>query len=675
MNSSQENRQLAAIMFTDVVGYSSLMHRDESAGLELLHEHRNIVRPILARFRGREIDTIGDGFVVKFNSTLDAVRCGLELQKTFAQRNVDSPFDRKIRLRIGIHVSDVIEGGADDKKGVYGDGVNIAARLHPFSPVGGICISGAVYEQIAGRLEATVTFLGTPKLKGIKARIRVYAVELKKPPFTIRVRRTFSRYRAATAAVTVSLCALMYLFAPSTPFQRAGLRVAVFPFDTVGFSESEGFISDGLLSGVITSLSRGGIHVLAKSSGAALKGTHKTPEEIGNELDIDRLITGTLNKNANNVKVTISVIDTQSRKVVWTEDFEKPESEILNLKNAIAESIMSRLRPARAPAAIESPQAPEVNKEAYLAYLKGQFLTSRRTKDGFTKATAEFERAIAIDPGFAPAYAELAIAASLEAWYGVKPPVEGLIKIINNASHALKLDPNLTEALLVMGEEKAYLEDKFAEAEDFYKKAIASNPKHAMSHQWYAEFLTYRARFKESYREADLAVELDPLNPITNLARGTMCYFNRDYDNAEKNYKRTLELDPAFMLGHYWMGRTYVEKKDYAKALKHLEKAVELSGREPMALAALAYALALTGATREAILIRTELEAASKTRYVSPYFMAKAELALGNSQNALKLLQRSVIEHGNQTVSANVDPELDRLRSNPGFSEIVSQLK
>jgi adenylate cyclase len=681
--SNSEGRQLAAIMFTDIVGYSTLMHKNENLGFELLHEHRAIVRDLLEKFRGLEIDTAGDGFVVKFTSVVDAVRCGVEIQNAFSARNQECPPERSIVLRIGIHVSDVLESRSNSRYGVYGDGVNIAARLQPLAPRGGICISSAVYENVRGRVDCPIAYMGTPKLKGIARPIKLYVIEVKPATFMSRIQRQSQIYKSKKFIVRAAFSTLMAILLTLTVLNqmhspdKANSRIAVLPFDTAGLVAGDEFIPEGLVSDLISSLSKDGVRVMAKDSVAALAKAHKSPHEIGTELAVDRMIVGGFTKVGGKYKVSMSLIDTVSQEVVWTEDFESSERDVLGLKNAITSSLSSRILPSRSLASVPSTDfagPSSEKKDAYIAYLRGQFQLSRRTKEGFRLATVEFEKSIQLDPAFAPAYAELAIASSLESWYGVKPPVEGAIKILKNANRALTLDPRLTEALLILAEEKIYLENDFVQAEDLYRKALASNPRHAMTHQWYAEFLAYSGRFRESFQEVDKALELDPLNPVIVSARGVMHYFAKEYDVAIESLEKSIDLDPNLMLNHYWLGRALLKQKKYPAAILSLTKAVDLSGREPMALAALAFAYSVSGETNKALALQKEINATMSTRYVSPYFLAKVEVGLGHPNEALKLLQRSVIEHGNQTVAAFVDPEFEGLRENPEFAKSLASI-
>lgn len=682
-----ESRQLAAVMFTDIVGYSVLTHKNEELSFQLLHEHRTLVRGILAEFRGREIGTTGDGFVVRFISAIDAVSCALAIQRRFSIRNAEVDVDRRIFLRIGVHIGDVLHSSESDEFGVFGDGVNIAARLQPLAPPGGICISSAVYEQIAGRVEGFIRPMGSPKLKGITRRIRLYSLEPEAPRRGVMLRRQIQQLFVQSRSWR-TVCGLLLIVGAILAFVshfafRGNLehRVAILPFDSAGFTEGDKFIPDGVVTEMIAELSRAGIHVLAKSSAITVKHRQMSPRQIGAELEIDRIVIGNLTKSRDAIKAQISIVDTRTQVVVASREIEFPATDVISLTKELIAVVADPLRDGSRQLASVSPNhgtlntEPMIRKEAYLAYLKGQFLASQRTKKDFQAAKEHLERSVKLDPSFAPAHAELAILSSLETYYGHRAPVEGAISILKFANQALALDPRSPEALLVLAEEKAFVEQRYSEAERLYRASIASNPRYAMAHQWYAEFLVYRGRIGEALRETDLSRDLDPLGLVAAVAKGAIRYFARDYDEAITQFRNALRMDPDFMLAHYWLGRTLLQKKEFAVAIEELKKAAEISRSAPMTLAALALAHAAQNDSQSVMSVVTDVERISRDHYVSPYFLFKLELARGRESEALRMLERAVGERSFQVISAGVDPELDLIRRKPGFAEALARLE
>ena len=704
---SHDSRRLAAIMFTDMVGYSTLTHSNEALTLELLKEHREIVRRFLSEHGGREIDTAGDGFALEFPNTLGAVRCAIAIQKTFAERNQACAPERRVFLRVGIHLGDIVEFSDGSKNNLYGDAMNIAARLQPLAPVGGICVSQAVYGQVKSRLDYGFRPMGPQRLKGIKSPVRVYSVELEASTGVGRFRALARKYAwrsaaAATALATafgVLLLAKGYLRGSSSDAAADTLRFAVMPFESSGLTPEEEFLPDGITAGMISALSQQGLHVLAKSSVTELRRELKSPREIGRELKIGQLVLGTVSRAAGaapgTVKVSVSLIDTATQEVLWTRELVEGMNEVFAIQTRLASDITQYLQTranvagpleasARSIASIAASLGASVGpqtskrapvKDAYTAYLKGQYFLGNRNADGYRKAIVEFELAIALDPKFADAYAALANSADLSFYYGLSSPVEAALKMSRYANQALTLDPSSAAALISLAEEKFYVEYDYIEAEALFLRALAANPNHSMAHHWYGHFLTYRRRFDEAKKQFDLSTELDPLNLSYGVGKGILPYFSGDMNQALASFGKVLELNDHFMLAHYWLGLAQTQKKSFPEAIASLTKAVELSERAPMQLSALAYAYAAAGKRADAEKLYAELVASATNNYVSPYYLATVQTALGNRGEALGLLKRTVAEFHSQTAFIPVDPQLLPLADEPAFKALVASLK
>jgi adenylate cyclase len=706
---STDSRRLAAIMFTDMVGYSALTHSNETLTLELLKEHREIVRGYIVQHGGREIDTAGDGFAIEFPNTLGAVQCAIEIQRSFARRNHSCEPERRVLLRVGIHLGDIVEFSdergnsfSDERKNnLFGDAMNIAARLQPLAPVGGICISQAVYGQIKSRIEAELRPMGPQKLKGIAAPVEVYSIELEPKSSASRVRTSAKKHgaRLTLAAGALATLAAAFLLGVGVLHRskvdegQAGdaLRFAVMPFESSRLRPDEGFLPDGLTTGVISALSQQGLHVLAKSSMVEVQREHKSLREIGRELKIGQLVSGIVSRPAgtpeNSVKISISLVDTETQEVLWTQELTENVDEVYAIQTKLAEQITRYLQSrslvagaleknSRSVASI-GPLTPKhvPLKEAYTAFLKGQYFLEKRTAEGYRKAVTEFEAAIALDPKFSDPFAALANAADLSFYYGLSSPVESALKMSRYAQQALVLEPTSAAALLALAEEKFYVEYDHIEAEALFLRAIAANPSQSIAHHWYGHFLIYRRRFAEAKTQFELSSELDPLNLSSGVGKGLLPYFSGDMTEAVANFKKVIELDNQFMLAHYWLGLTLSATKQFPEALASLRKAVELSERAPMQLSALACALASAGQRLEAEKLYAELLSLSETRYVSPYHLATVQTALGNRKEAIALLKKTIKEFHSQTAFIPVDPQLHALENEPEFKALVASLK
>lgn len=670
-------------MFTDMVGYSTLVHRNELLGLELLKEHHAIVRQTLSEFGGREIDTAGDGFLVEFSSAVNAVECALRIQEQFKSRNEVSPAEKRFKVRIGIHAGDIVVTETAGKQGVYGDGVNLAARLQPLAPEGGICISRTVYDQVYRKINRAIHFMGDTQLKGFDKPVRVYSVDLESPDWLRRMRRRIRHNplsrKAALAGPALLLLAPALWWLGRGPTGAGGSRgpqrIAILPFETVTADETGHYVSDGLVNGLIAGLSKTGLRVLAKDSVIEIQKAHLRPKRVGEELNIGRLVTGRVLQEGSDYLINVATIDTANEEVEWTKDFRTQEQSLAKTESEIANELRGHLvRYQSTSSSSRAPAGVPVN-DAYLAYIRGQFLLAKRTRENLVKAVAEFEKATQLDANYAAPYAALAMATSLQAWYGLRAPQDAQLNVIGYAKKALSLDPSSPEALIALAEAKAYFEYDFKEAENLYRQAIGFNERHVTAHQWYAEMLTYQGRFPEAHQEITRALEYDPLSLVAHSAKAMFAYYEHDYDGALKTLEASLNLEPNFMLTHYWLGRTWLAKNDHAKAIAALKKAVELNGEDEIARAALGHALARAGRADDARAVLKELETMARQRTISAYHLAVVHVGLDETDEALRLLDRAVTEHGSQVVSVLRDPRFDHLRTNQEFQRILKRLK
>ena len=648
-------RKLAAIMFTDIAGYSALSHRNEELALRLLDEHNRIIRPILERYSGHEIKTIGDAFLVDFDSALNAVQSALEIQSILHSRNESSEEGERIQVRISIHLGDVLVTAGD----VFGDGVNIAARLQSVAPQGGLCVSGSVYDQVHNKIEVPFEFLGQKNFKGISKAVPVYVV-----------RGSDSnqlRHRVKSAARTAGT-------------DRS--RVAVLPFESIGSNQSDDYLSDGMTEELISDLSRvESIRVMARGSILQYKHTQKTPAQIASELRSGTLVEGTVSTSGNQLRISVQVIDGVSQENLWSQDYDGKVEDAFNIRKQIATRLTRQFGVGRSIAsaakmnsgARDTPQDSH-NGEAYLHYLRGRYFMNKRTEEGLQKAYEELQASIAKDSKFAPAYATLANVIGLQAFYGTIAPGESDARLRGFVSRALELDPLNTEALLSLAENTAYQDLDWLQAERRFQDAIASNPRNPTAHQWYGEYLIHRERTGESYVEVDQAVRLDPLSLVTNVSSGVMRYYGGDTDEAIRRYLAVIEMDPNFMLGHYWLGRALIEKHQFGKAVSELENAVTLSQGAPMMKAALAQALFRAGHSDRGMMIVHELKALN-SRYVSHYDLALAYSGMRDARDTVAELRLAVEQKASRMPFVGVEPSFAFLHAHPDFRAVAGRFR
>src|SRR6185295_6775106 len=336
----QQHRRLAAIMFTDMVGYSALSQKDEALALDLLNEHRSLLRKIFASHEGREVEAVGDGFFVEFTNALAGVNCAVEIQRTLHERNAHESLERRIEVRIGLHLGDVV---AQDKR-VHGDGVNIAARIEPLAEPGGICLSEDVARQIQNKVELPLRRLGKGDLKNIHTPVAIYRLVLpwdrkhlpgsEQIAFGMRQRQMRRTIIAAGGILGVGALAGTWVWRRAQT--SAGLinnRIAVLPFVSMSASADDEYFVDGMTEELISRLSRvKGLEVIARTSIASYKGTKKRISEIAGELSVGSVLEGSVRKANNKVRVTAQLINATSEAHLWSEDYDRDLKDIFTVQ-------------------------------------------------------------------------------------------------------------------------------------------------------------------------------------------------------------------------------------------------------------------------------------------------------------------------------------------------------
>ena len=432
-----QERKLAAIMFTDMVGYSALAQRDDKVALELLEEHRRLLREIFPRFHSTGIKTIGDAFLVEFGSALEAAQCAIEIQRTLAKRNHDVTPDRRIELKIGIHIGDVVHRDGD----VYGDGVNIASRIEQLAGAGGICVSTDVERQIRNALEARFEKFGSADLKNIKLPMDLFRIIL---PWEKGVespaKRTSNRLPLLVAAAVLVTLALITgwwwmqrssknqqpaathaLPAPptNTPDQKS---VAVVSFVNLSDDKGSEYFSDGVSEELLTVLQKiPGMHVAARTSAFSFKGKNATAQEIGQKLSVAYLVDGSVRKSGEAVRIAARLTRADTSEEVWSENFTRDLKDVFAVQTELAETIVAQVRDRLTGSAADSADKQKIqaevqaaekggtkNVEAHQLYLQGRFYENRHSEKGIDQALAAYQRAVELDPQFALAWAGVA---------------------------------------------------------------------------------------------------------------------------------------------------------------------------------------------------------------------------------------------------------------------------
>jgi adenylate cyclase len=636
---SHEKRRLAAVMFTDIVGYSSLTQKNERLALELLEEHRKIVRPIVALHNGREIKTMGDAFLIEFESALEATHCAIDLQKTLHDHNEQSIVERRVHLRIGIHLGDVLQRQSD----VLGDAVNIASRIEPLAEADGICISEQVYDQIRNKLDCPIENLGPRQLKNIDYPIDVHRILWEKDE-----------------TVSVSL-------------DRK--RIAVLPFLNISPDPNDAYFADGLTEELIARLSTiSGFKVIARTSIMRFRGTSKSVGEIGKELKSGTVLEGSVRKAANRLRVTAQLIDATTEEHLWVQNYDRQLEDVFAIQVEVAQNVADALKTQLLDEEREHiEKKPTEDIGAYTFYLKGRYYWNERNKESLERAIKYFEEAIKRDPQFALAYSGLADCYIVLVDHSYLPPNEGYPKARQAATRALELDNTLAEAHTSLAS-ILNTDWEWTEAEREFKEALRLNPNYPTAHHWYSIHLMTMGHLDEAIKEAKAAQELDPLSPQIHAYAGILHFCARHYDSAFEEFDRSLELDPNSVAAHEYRCYVYLLKSMFEEALTEMQLVLQffhMSTANVRAFAGAVYAMA--GRIEEAKRIIRECEEKSAHEYVDPKWLVWAHSRLGNKDRAFGWLEKAFEAHRFTPFEVKLDPRFDGITSDPRFDELMKK--
>jgi TolB-like protein/class 3 adenylate cyclase/Tfp pilus assembly protein PilF len=680
----QATRKLAAIMFTDMVGYSALAQKNETLALELLEEHRGLLRSLFPKFGGQEVETAGDSFFVEFPSALDAARCAIEIQTSLRERNAQSAPERQILLRIGLHLGDVVHYD----KYVHGDGVNIAARIEPCAVPGGICLSQDFARQIENKIELRLVRLGKGELKNIQLPVTIYRMvmpwERKSLGLLDAARFVLKRVtkRVAYLALAAIALAVALIFVPPVLFPPAyePNSIAVLPFKN--FSEDQGaeYFTDGLTDEVIGQLSKiRALRVTSRTSVMQYKNKDKSVRDIGRELNVAHILEGSVRKDGSRVRILAQLINAEDDRHLWTEQYDGALTDIFSIQADIATKIAAALETKISSAEQERLNTPPTaNLEAYDLYLKGRYFWNERLPDKVEKGIEYFKAAIVKDSTFALPYAGLADAYTLLGNFNVLPPQQVYPEAKKAALKALTLDSMLAQAHAALGVAFMSYEWDWTSAERELQRAIEIDPNYVAARTWYAYLLTVLGRSTEAERVRQKAVELDPLSPLVHADIGLSLYLARRYDEAIKHFTQALTLDPTFILTNIPLGAAYVQQKMFNEAIAAIQQLTSglnlTSVQHPVPIAVLGHAYAAAGRKADAQMLEKLLDSMAMKQYVPPYWRAAAAIGLGKKDEALTWLEKAFTDRDGSMMLLKVDPVFDQLRSDPRFVSLLKRM-
>ena len=674
---SKPKRKLAAIMFTDMVGYTALMQDDEDKARELIERHRDLMRPHIDKHSGEIIQYVGDGTFCRFDSAKEAVTAALEIQHVFE-------LEDDMSLRIGIHVGDVVVKGDE----VYGDGVNVASRLEPLADPGGICLSGEVYTQIKNQANIYLIEGGSKELKNVKDPVDIYFVGTSSEKVSsapgkavISEKSNSRKFIYSGAAVLVLLLVVLW----NLPFFSSGDRIleasgeirsiAVLPLDNLSNDPEQEYFSDGMTEALISKLAQiRSLKVISRTSIMQYKGVHKPLPEIAKELNVDAILEGSVMHADGEVRITAQLIRASTDEHIWANDYTDKLENVLSLQGRIAKAIAKEIKLTLSPEEeLKLTSLEKINVEAHEAFLRGKHFWNKRTGEDIERALEYFQEAVNIEPLYALAYVGIAESYILLHVYSEIPSKETYPKAKASALKALEIAPNLGEAHISIASVLSDYYWDWEESEIEFKKGIELSPNYATGHHWYAAYLTYMGRFDEALKEIKIARELDPLSMIILSEESNFYYWSGDVDSARIMMDRNIELYPDFSLMYSNRAYLHFNQGENEDAALMWLKVAELQNRPAGKLKAMRRAVEL-GGFREMIKVKHEFD--MKHIPVYSHIIAYNYYVMGDYDRSLDWLERSLDERTFRITNLNVNPYYSNpeFRSSPRFQAILKKM-
>ena len=482
----------------------------------------------------------------------------------------------------------------------------------------------------------------------------------------------------AAGAFLVLIVAIAVIARAREPGRGATDRtsVAVLPFVDLSPAHDREYFSDGMTEELINTLGRvEGVRVASRMSSFAFKG--KTPDvrEVGTRLGVATVLEGSVRTADSTLRITARLSDAREGYQLWSRTYERKLEDVFEIQEEISRSIVETLKGTLLGSADSAATAKrDRDLEAYSLYLRGRHAWYRRTREGLRAAATYFAEAIEKDPQYALAHAGLADAHAVLGFYDYLPPREAFPQAERAAKRAMDLDSSLVQPYATLGYVELYHHWSWGRAEEWFTRAIDVGPRYSTAHQWYANFLTVRARFDEAERAMRRAQEIDPLSLIASAALGWVLYYAGEYERAVEQCRLTLELDPTYAVAMLWRGWALQELGRITDAVTVLDSAVRLTRGSPIFVASLAQARAVAGDSAGARRLLADLEARAKADYIPTYELAKIHLALGARDRTLDLLERAYDERSHSMVFLGVDPQLRRLSGEPRFERLIARV-
>ena len=668
-------RKLAAIMFTDIVGYTSMMGSEEKRAFEILKKSRRIHWRLIKKYRGRLLKEMGDGILASFPSSMEAVVCALAIQK--------ATLDLQIPLRIGIHMGDVIF----EKKDVLGDGVNIASRIQGVAQTNGIVISETVRSNIRNKENIEVEFLGRKPLKGVSSEIGVYKVSC--PDYTkldisidtgelIRP-LGISRSNVIMAVVLIFIMAIAanYIIPGFTnKATKFGNSILVLPFDNYTGSDSLDYVISGMHSSLIGELGRiSGLRVISPHTAKTYENTDLSLMEIAAELNVDVIVDASVICFGDSICFQPKLMSVkQEENQIWNQNFTREKSQVLNLYTQFTKEITDEINLVLTPDEQRFLKLKRtVNPEAFQEYLKGNFHLFRFTPDDTRLAIRYFQKALEIDDKFSLAYAGLSNAAANMLVLGMMVPEEAGITIRKNAIKSLELDSLNPDGHFALAITYYVVDWEWDKGIKEFQRAIELNPNDAKFHIFYSHSLASLKKFDKAIEHAEIAIKLDPYNAFFHGLYGAVLLWAEEYESSIERCKIAMELEPSNPFPLFPISGSLHEIGRSEEAYSALKKGYELIGFS-MAVEALNKGYQ-DGSVKSAYKgLAHEYELAWQKGYVKPHHIVMVYSFAEESEKALDWLDTCYLYRDHDMIYSAVNPYTTEVKNHPRYIELMKKM-
>jgi Predicted integral membrane protein len=629
-------RQLVAILFADMTGYTALMQENETLAREKRRKLKNVLDESVLKFHGKMLQYYGDGSLSIFNSAIDAVNSALHMQQQLLQ----AP---KVDVRIGIHIGDVII----EEEAIFGDGVNIASRIESLAMPGSILVSDKVFDEIKNQEAIKSVELGYFELKNVKQPLRVHAISN------------------------------MGVIVPSRESMKGKTRspsnkLAVLPFVNMSADPENEYFSDGITEELLNSLTKvDGLQVTSRTSVFAFKGKNDDIRDIAIQLNVDKILEGSVRKSGNRVRITAQLINAADGYHIWSENYDRDLTDIFDVQDEISGIIANRLKENLIGT---KPQAkpPVKNINAYTNYLKGLHYRNKLTPADARTAIKFFEEAIAIEPHYALAYAMIAEAYSYLGSTGQMSPHKAFDLVNEYADKALQLDDTVAEGYVAKASRLLYYEWKWKEAFDALKTAMELNPGSIPGFRMLSYYYITVGQPQDAVNILEEAVQIDPLSAALNHGLGNMYIFVDRFDDAITQAEKVLELEPGMRIGIELKAWSIGLKGNWKEALELFHEVHRLTDHPLKGLMGVGFALGRLGRKEEALECIRKIEERQKQE---PDVVLNGDLAviyfgIDDYDKVYYHLKRSVERHASPINVFLEYPLFRELKKDPRFLEL-----